>query len=299
MAKYDAMGDKVQRRVPVAVWIMLAGLVIAAIGLVWCLNTDLKKYAKTENLGTVQALEDIKDLELTFDAATTSITKSTDDKIHVTIDNAPKDVYSIGKKDGKFYIKTDNFSSFIKWSGIKDIPFLKDVYPHAKITVELPDTAFEKVKIENGGGDLSINGISCTDLEIDNGVGELTISNCTAKVTDIDNGIGKVEAKNCNFGKTQIDNGIGETDIKDCLMGKSEIDNGIGKTSIDSEINGDIDVDNGIGEINLKVKGSAGDYSFKGDDDGIKIIGKIDSGDAKYKIDLDNGIGDITIEFVS
>ena len=31
MAKYDAMGDKIQRRVPIALWIMLVGLVIAAI----------------------------------------------------------------------------------------------------------------------------------------------------------------------------------------------------------------------------------------------------------------------------
>ena len=79
------------------------------------LTPTLKSTPRPENLGTVQVLKDIKDLEnFTFDAVTTSITKSTDDKIRVTIDNAPKDVYSIGKKDGKFYIKTDNFSSFIK-----------------------------------------------------------------------------------------------------------------------------------------------------------------------------------------
>ena len=56
MAKYDAMGDKVNRRVPIALWIMLLGVVVAAAGFIWCLNTDLKKYAKTEEK-TVKAME--------------------------------------------------------------------------------------------------------------------------------------------------------------------------------------------------------------------------------------------------
>ena len=298
MAKYDAMGDKVQRRVPVAVWIMLIGLIIGTVGLVWCLNTDLKKYVKTESLDTVQTLNEVKDLELTFDAATTSISRSSDDKIHVTIDNAPKDVYSFGKKDGKFYIKTNKFTSFIRWSGISHIPFLKDIYPQAKITVELPDTAFEKVKINNGGGDLTVSGINCSELEIDNGVGELTISSCTAEKTDIDNGVGKISASDCSFGKTEMDNGVGEIDLDDCKLSDSELDNGVGEINVKAEIKGDIDVDNGVGEINIKLKGDAGDYKFKGDDEGVKIVGEKDPDDAKYKVDLDNGIGDITVEFV-
>ena len=113
MAKYDAMGDKLQRRVPIAVWVMLVGVITAVVGLVWCLNTDLKKYAKAENLYSDQDTNDIRDLELEFDCATVNITPSDDDQIHLSIQNAPEGVYTYGVKDHTFYIKRKSIFSIL------------------------------------------------------------------------------------------------------------------------------------------------------------------------------------------
>ncbi len=279
MAKYDAMGDKVNRRVPIALWIMLLGVVVAAAGFIWCLNTDLKKYAKTEDLYTDQTVDDIKDLKFDLGNAETEITQSSDDKIHVTIKNAPENSLTFGKQGSKFYVKRKKSFQFFMWSGISSIPFLKDVYPEAKIRIEIPQKDFDRVEIDNGVGNTKIVDISCDYLNIENGVGELTLHDCKANKANIENGIGELSINSCDFGNTDIENGIGSITVK-------------------SEINGDIDIENGIGEIDLKIKGNSEDYRFSGDDDDVSIKGKLGGSGAKYKIKADNGLGDIDISFI-
>ena len=279
MAKYDAMGDKVNRRVPIALWIMLLGVVVAAAGFIWCLNTDLKKYAKTEDLSTDQTIDDIKDLKFDLGNAETEITQSSDDKIHVTIKNAPENSLTFGKQGSKFYVKRKKSFQFFMWSGISSIPFLKDVYPEAKIRIEIPQKDFDRVEIDNGVGNTKIVDISCDYLNVENGVGELTLHDCKANKANIENGIGELSINSCDFGNTDIENGIGSITVK-------------------SEINGDIDIDNGIGEIDLKIKGNSEDYRFSGDDDDVSIKGKLGGSGAKYKIKADNGLGDIDISFI-
>ncbi|WP_028506033.1 DUF4097 family beta strand repeat-containing protein [Ruminococcus sp. FC2018] len=298
MAKYDAMGDRVQRRVPIAVWIMLLGLIISIVGVIWCVNTDLKKYIKSENLSKVQEISDIKDLEFEFDSSTIDISRSSDNNIHVEIENAPEGVYKFDAQDGKFSIHRKKFVSLIKWSGISNIPFLKDIYPQAKISVKIPDGQYGKISIKNTAGDLTItDALSCEEIEIDNGVGKLTANGIKANRSEIDNGVGEVTLKNCDLGDADVDNGVGEVSITDSTLKKTELDNGVGEINLSAEVNGDMDIDNGVGDIQIKLKGDAQDYKFKGDDDGVKIKGSKDSDDAKYKVKLDNGLGDIKIEF--
>lgn len=281
MAKYDAAGDKVQRRIPVAVWIMLLGVVVGVVGLIWCLNTDLKKYAKTENLYTDQDTDDIRDLELEFDCATVNITPSNDDQIHLSIQNAPEGVYTYGVKDHTFYIKRKSIFSILKFSGVSKIPFLKDVYPEATINVQLPTSlTFEKVEIDSSLSDVSINTINCEKLEIDNGMG-------------------KIEVFNCVLGKSKIKNGMGKIKMDSCSLKGTDIDNGMGDVTITIELKGDMDIDNGMGDIDLKIYGDGGDYRITGDDDNVSVKGKTGSRSAEYKIHVDNGMGDVDIEFIN
>lgn len=299
MAKYDAAGDKVQRRIPVAVWIMLLGVVVGVVGLIWCLNTDLKKYAKTENLYTDQDTDDIRDLELEFDCATVNITPSNDDQIHLSIQNAPEGVYTYGVKDHTFYIKRKSIFSILRFSGVSKIPFLKDVYPEATINVQLPTSlTFEKVEIDSSLSDVSINTINCEKLEIDNGMGTLELINCRAEKTDIKNGMGKIEVFNCVLGKSKIKNGMGKIKMDSCSLKGTDIDNGMGDVTITTELKGDMDIDNGMGDIDLKIYGDGGDYRITGDDDDVSVKGKTGSRSAEYKIHVDNGMGDVDIEFI-
>ena len=280
MAKYDAAGDKVQRRIPVAVWIMLLGVVVGVVGLIWCLNTDLKKYAKTENLYTDQDTDDIRDLELEFDCATVNITPSNDNRIHLSIQNAPEGVYTYGVKDHTFYIKRKSIFSILRFSGVSKIPFLKDVYPEATINVQLPTSlTFEKVEIDSSLSDVSINTINCEKLEIDNGMG-------------------KIEVFNCVLGKSKIKNGMGKIKMDSCSLKGTDIDNGMGDVTITTELKGDMDIDNGMGDIDLKIYGDGGDYRITGDDDDVSVKGKTGSRSAEYKIHVDNGMGDVDIEFI-
>ena len=298
MAKYDAAGDKVQRRIPVAVWIMLLGVVVGVVGLIWCLNTDLKKYAKTENLYTDQNIDDVKNLDFEFDRSKVDIAPSDDRQIHVTIENAPKGMYTYGIKDNTFYIHKKEIFSIFRWSGITSIPFLKDVYPEAKITVRLPSIILDKVEIDSSISDVTFNTLTCETLDIDNGMGTLKLIDASAEKTTIDNGMGKIEVFNCVLGKSKIKNGMGKIKMDSCSLKGTDIDNGMGDVTITTELKGDMDIDNGMGDIDLKIYGDGGDYRITGDDDDVSVKGKTGSRSAEYKIHVDNGMGDVDIEFI-
>lgn len=298
MAKYDASGDKVRNSPPAALWIMLAGVVIAVIGFIWCMNTDLTKYAKTESLYTDQNTSEVKNLDFEFDNADTQIVKSSDNQIHVSIENAPEGVFKYGQKDNTFYIHRKSTWGIFKWSGSK-IPFLKDIYPTAKIKVAIPDSIkFDKIEIDSGIGDLVAEDLKCEYLDIENGIGELTISNCTADKTKVDNGIGETTIKNCSLGNADIENGIGEITAEKSSFGEMDIDNGIGEIELSGEFKGDVDIENGIGDITLRIDGDSSDYKFSGDSKHVDISGNNGSSNGKYKIKTDNGLGDIKIKFI-
>lgn len=290
MAKYDAMGDKVQRRVPIALWIMIIGLVICVSGIIWCLNTNLKKYVKTENLSNDRNMSGITEIDIDIEDADTVIKKSPDDMLHVTVENAPEKVYKIGTKDGRFYIKRKVFSlNAVRVFGVSKIPFLKDLNAETKVTILVPDKDYEKIEIDNGIGEMSISDLRCDTLEIDNGVGEIEVSRVSANNTDIDNGVGEITCSDCTFGRTQIDNGVGDVTVEDSEMTDTDIDNGIGDVNIiKTAVRGDIEIDNGIGDTVISIKGSKSDYRYKKNKDK----------DAKYVIDIDDGIGDVRISYV-
>ena len=255
MAKYDAAGDRVRKSAPVALWIMLAGVVIAVIGFIWCMNTDLKKYAKTENLYTDQNTSDVKNLEFEFDGANVDVVKSGDSQIHVSIENAPEGVYKYGIKDNTFYVSRKKLFSIFKWSGVSKIPFLKDIYPEAKIKVEIPDgMTFDKVEMDCAASEVRVENIRCDKLDIDNGMGTLKLTDCHAKRSEIDNGMGKMDIIDCDLGKSDIDNGMGEIKMTDTSLDESEIDNGMGAVRMTGTLSGDIDIDNGMGDVDIEFK---------------------------------------------
>ena len=298
MAKYDAAGDRVRKSAPVALWIMLAGIVIAVVGFIWCMNTDLKKYAKTENLYTDQNTSDVKNLEFEFDGANVDVVKSGDSQIHVSIENAPEGVYKYGIKDNTFYVSRKKLFSLLKWSGVSKIPFLEDIYPEAKIKVEIPDgMTFDKVEMDCAASEVRVENISCDKLDIDNGMGTLKLVECKAKRSEIDNGMGKMDFIDCDLGKSDIDNGMGEIKMTDSSLDETEIDNGMGAVKMTGTLSGDIDIDNGMGEVELKLDCDGEDFRISGDKDSVDIKGNIGSKNAKYKISVDNGMGDVDIEF--
>lgn len=298
MAKYDAMGDRVQRRIPVAVWIMLLGLIVGIVGLIWCLNTDLKKYAKTESLYTDQNTDEVKNLDFEFDRSNVDIAPSDDRQIHVSIENAPEGMYTYGIKGSTFYIHKKSMFNIFRWSGISSIPFLKDVFPEAKITVRIPSIILDKVEIDSTVSDVTFNTLTCKTLDIDNGMGTLKLVDVSAEKTTIDNGMGEVEVLYSVLGKTDIDNGMGEIKMDSCSLKDTDIDNGMGEVEIKGEIKGHMDIDNGMGNVDLKINGDGDDYKITGDDDDVNIKGRTGSSNADYKIHVDNGMGDIDIEFI-
>ena len=145
MAKYDAAGDRIRRRVPIALWIMLIGLVIGISGTVWCAMGGLDKFIKTESLSESYDGSDIKTCEIELASGKHKIVRSTDGKIHVTANDVIEGLYTMSCENGKFKFKPKKFSfnAVHLFSGSSNFfGFYKN---EAKITIELPDKVFDKL----------------------------------------------------------------------------------------------------------------------------------------------------------
>lgn len=297
MAKYDPMGDKIKRRVPIAVWVMLLGLIIGFAGVLCCFSYGLDSYINTESFSRSYDVPDIYQCSFEFAGGNNKIVRSNDNKIHITANNVVKDFYTVQYKFRKFIFEPKHFTLNASHIVAASQNFFGLYQNRSEITIALPDTIYYKLEIHNRTGDLSIDHITARNLDISNDLGKITANSVSAYKSEIDNAIGEISLRSCNLGETELDNGIGQIILEVCNLSETSIDNGIGKTSVHGQIKGDIEVDNGIGDCDLNIIGSSSDYTIKGDSDGVKWSGVLDSHVPKYKIELDRGIGDITVVF--
>ena len=148
------------------------------------------------------------------------------------------------------------------------------------LTIELPEKAFDTVKIDAGAGQMKLSDLTCENLDIDFGAGSSEVINVTCKnEADFDLGVGKTVFKDCTFNDSDFDCGVGETDFSGKLLGDAEIDGG-------------------IGSINFDIDGYKNDYKIKSNSK-VKINSTTEENELLYKIklDIDNGIGEISLNF--
>lgn len=154
------------------------------------------------------------------------------------------------------------------------------------LVIYIPDdTTFEKVKIENGAGEINIQNINSKKMNLEIGAGKVEIENLniTDKI-DIDGGAGEVKILSGIINDFDLDMGVGKFSITTRLTGKSEIDAGIG--SIDINLTDNVEnykfmVSKGIGKITLNNKELQNDSEY---------------GNGNNFLRIDGGIGDINIE---
>ena len=129
------------------------------------------------------------------------------------------------------------------------------------LTIELPEKAFDTVKIDAGAGQMKLSDLTCENLDIDFGAGSSEVINVTCK------------------NEADFDCGVGETDFSGKLLGDAEIDGG-------------------IGSINFDIDGYKNDYKIKSNSK-VKINSTTEENELLYKIklDIDNGIGEISLNF--
>ena len=163
----------------------------------------------------------------------------------------------------------DTFKSEIK-NGVLIVDFnTKDgtVAPkNAKtsVTIKVPEKEYEKLDLDLGAGDTTLEDLSINTIDIDCGAGELNINNIEADET------------------FDISGGAGSIDISDSITGGLDADLGVGEFNFDGTVNGDIDIKCGIGDVDIDLTNPESD--FKG-------------ANSKYSLKVAKGIGKFSISY--
>ena len=223
------------------------------MGVVLIKVTNTKSLGKRYSYNETFDVATIDNMEIDFSAGDLNIKKSSDENIHVTGENLPEKI-NFSSSNSKLQVKTAD--SLLHLNG----GYISFDGSQPKLTIELPEKAFDTVKIDAGAGQMKLSDLNCENL-------------------DIDFGAGKTVFKDCTFNDSDFDCGVGETDFSGKLLGDAEIDGGIGR-------------------INFDIDGCKNDYKIKSDSK-VKINSTTEENELLYKIklDIDNGIGEISLNF--
>ena len=155
-----------------------------------------------------------------------------------------------------------------------------------KIEIVIPrNSVFNDVNINNGAGEVYIEGINSQSINMDFGAGKVTIDSLTSDKVDIDSGAGKIVINSGSIGKLDFDMGVGEVVISSEIGNDTKIDAGVGNFIFNIFGNKDdykITVDKGIGNVSV-------DNTLVNDNSKV--------GNGSKNIDVNGGIGNISINF--
>lgn len=257
--------------------ILLVGIIVFIVGVVMWKVGGVDQYLKTESFSIKdQPMDGIDNLEISIGAAELVIKKG-GEKLDVIGENLPENEYDYGTQDGKFYIKKKNFINFVFPS---IVGLLTDKNTDPRVTITIPDKVYDKVKIDIGAGNATIDGFTAKDVDFSLGAGELNSKDI--KVT----------------GKLDIDVGTGKSTFENFDCNKVDIDSGVGEMNFSGKVYGGLDADGGIGNVNITIFGLSSDYDI----DAESGIGRINvnrnsSGRGDIPVDIDGGIGEINLTF--
>ena len=274
--------------------IFILGLMLTAVGVFMCHNTDLNKYYKTKDYSIAFDADKVKNININNGTGDFDIKKGSGKDIEVIGENVSEDF--IAELNGDTIEitspKTRNF-----WLSL---PML--TYKSTKIEIRLPekeynaltmedgvgdidltDAEFKEIKLNGGTGDCKINKISCGDIYIETGTGDLEVKDVKCSSCQFIAGTGDTKIHDIDTDKSElfVKCGTGDLEIKKAVTGGLKINNGTGDTEFSGTVNGNIDIETGAGDLELALTNPETDFGKSG----------------KYKMTIDKGIGDQEISY--
>ena len=222
-----------------------ATAIAAATALTSCVSINVKE-AKLDDFNrsfTDKSFTEIDELK---------IIPSSDNKVTVDAKDVP-DTFKSEIKNGVLIVDFNTKSGTVAPKNAK-----------TSVTIKVPSKDYEKLDLDLGAGDTTIEDLSISTIDIDCGAGELNINNIEAD--DILN----------------INGGAGSIDISDSITGGLDADLGVGEFNFDGTVNGDIDIECGIGNVDIDLTNPESD--FKGSN-------------SKYSLKVDKGLGKFSISY--
>lgn len=145
MAKYDNTGDVKRRRFPFFLTIFIIGIVLFIVGVVLIKVTNTKSLGKRYSYNETFDVATIDNMEINFSAGDLNIKKSSDENIHVTGENLPEKI-NFSSSNSKLQVKTADSLLHLKGG------YISFDGSQPTLTIELPEKAFDTVKIDAGAG---------------------------------------------------------------------------------------------------------------------------------------------------
>lgn len=207
-----------------------------------------------------ETYDGVTELKLDLDLSSLEIRKS--DQYKVEAYQITTDFES--KKEGSTLVVKDHGNKKINWGNHKIV---------SKVIIYLPEQELDKLYIETGIGEATIEKIQTKKLELIMGVGTIQIQEIEADKAKISGGAGKTVIENAIFHDLDLDCGVGNMEIRGHLYGKS-------------------DIDCGVGRFQLQLLGQKGEYKIKAKTG----IGRLAINDIQVKDDSVYGTGSNEIE---
>lgn len=154
----------------------------------------------------------------------------------------------------------------------------------SKVVITVPQQyIFDKVQIEAGAGQVSIERLQTYSGDFELGAGRFLTENITV------------------LEKLEMETGAGEVSIATGTINSLDLDMGVGKVTMCCQLMGNNKIDAGIGELELSLLDMEGGYRFKVEK-GIgsisyngESLGQSSFGQGSHLIDIEGGIGSIKI----
>lgn len=216
---------------------------------------------------------DITDLYLSLGKGIFTIAPSQDEYFHIS---------SKGKGKCQYYTEGSTFyiNAFYesKW------------YNSNRLTLEIPDMAFDNIDISIGAGSANISSLQGSSIVINVGAGALTIGDLSCEYIEAEIGMGSVHVKNGSIQNAGFDVGMGDL-------------------TYTGNIDYDLSAVVGMGSMELTLNDSQNDHNYYVDASmGSITIGNAKHGSfAEFEQDIDNnadstyslecGMGSIEIKF--
>lgn len=241
-------------------------------GILWGISflTDIKFTNNHDVVDFEKSYDNITSIDIDISTANIIVKSGNEFKIDATNMNKS---FSSKEKNGKLVLKEKD-----SWFWHRNV--------NGSITVYVPY-------------DVKLN-----ELEIDNGAGEISIEGIRSYKLNVEQGAGRLEINDSQFDNTDIDGGAGEVKVTLSTLNNLDMDSGVGKIVMEALITGNSKIDCGVGELDITLLGKDSDYRILAQKGigSIKIAGVNQSNDSVYgsgtnRLELDGGVGSINIDF--
>lgn len=191
------------------------------------------------------------------------------------------DTFSVQTNNRRVKHSISNDTLVLKENGYFNFNFIN------KVIITVPeDKIFNKVKIDLGAGNFSVENFTSLYLDIDAGAGNINADNLSVtEEFEIDGGAGNITILNSQVNNMELGNGVGNFKFEGMLFGNNDIDMGVGYVTLNLTTDLDlynIEIDKGLGNVIINNKKINGDYNNKNVQN-------------TKSIKIDGGVGDISI----